>query len=649
MQNTMYVKLGGARDLLETTVLATAIAGLSYFGYFQLAPWIWSQNVPFNSEEIVPWQLPWLKERDGIELYVLYALMFLNLFFAYVVSREWNRFADKPIRFLLALPLVAVSCAFIASIGFHPPMSTLADHAVSNIIARALTVMAVILPIIILLYFLQQRSARWALVIAAFLLVPVCFIATQPLSWYDYQHILDPALRLLHGAGVSEIYFQYDFLLSLIGLAWLKLQLDPNLFQIVGQCAYFLLLLGLFAFSRQWFLDKRLPAFLLVALVLVRIYSGHEDAVQLFQVTPLRLDLWLILLILVYFKGPYHWSAGLFCGLMLLLHKNFGIIYSAAYIQLLLTLCVIDMVMIPDKIIKTILSAINAFLKNNYPNLALMLGGALAHYFLFNNANMQSDFSYTRLGINFIRITTNSFYWYVVVVLGLSFVLLLRLRSRVSSKYLATGFCLIYLAIGNSLYFFGRSHENNIINISIILLLLFFFLLDIVGRSLVNDSDKPVKPFIQRNMAIIVSLVFIVSITIWYGDSITGKAAIQAHNAGKWQFVYPSLVSKQSVMSVIAEVKSVTGDNPKVYFADHYDFLLDYYGGYAPVGYFSPLETWVSKREFDRFLQELLNQGYYLVIANDVINYDDRDALAFLAPINYKIIGRRLVAWKEHI
>ncbi len=643
----MHTKLDSTRSLLETTVLATAIAGLSYFVYFQMASWIWSQTVPVNSGEIVPWQVPWLKERDGIELYVLYALMFFNLFSVYAMICAWSRFAGRTIRYFLALPLVAVSCAFIVSIGFHPPMSALGDQAVPDVFARALIIMAVALAIIMPLSYLQKHSTRWALATVALLLVPVCFIATAPLSWYDYQHILAPALRLLHGAGVSEVYFQYDFLLSLIGLAWLELGLDPNQFQIVGQCAYYLLLLGLFGFSGQWFLDKRLPVFLLVALVLVRIYAGQEDAVQLFQITPLRLDLWLILLVLVYFKGPYHWSAGLFCGLMLLLHHNFGIIYSAAYIQLLLTLSVIDRVMISDKAIKTLLSMIYVFLKNNYHNLVLMLVGATAHYLFFRNTNVQSDFSYTHLGINFIRISTNSFYWYVVVVLSLSFALLIRLRSRVSSNYLATGFCLIYLAIGNSLYFFGRSHENNIINISIILLLLFFILLDIVGRSLVNDSGKPAELFMQRNLAIIVSVIFIASITIWYGDSITGKSATQARNAKKQQFIYPSLVSKQSVMSVIADVKSVAGDNPKVYFADHYDFLLDYYGGYAPVGYFSPMETWVSKREFDRFLQGLLNQGYYLVIADDVLNYDDKDALAFLTPFDYKIMGRRLVAWKE--
>jgi hypothetical protein len=110
-------------------------------------------------------------------------------------------------------------------------------------------------------------------------------------------------------------------------------------------------------------------------------------------------------------------------------------------------------------------------------------------------------------------------------------------------------------------------------------------------------------------LAIVASLAFITSITIWYGDSITDKAATQARNAGKGQFIYPSEVPEQDVRNTITEVKSVTGDNPKVYFVGDNDFLLNYYGGYAPVGYYNPVYAWISKREFNKFLQGLVDRG----------------------------------------
>lgn len=644
-QEVSYVKSDGIQDILGIALIATATAGLLYFCYFQLAPWIWGQNIPVKPEELMPWLHYWLleeKERDGAELYALYALMFFDMLFVYALGRVWNRVAGKPASYLLTLPLVTVSFAFIYSIGFHPPMNALASHAVPDILARSFAVMAVILPIIALLQYLQKHSARWALVVVAYLLIPVCFISTMPFSWEDIQYIFAPALRLLHGAQISEIYFQYDLFLSLMASAWMKLRLDLNLFQMVAQWSYYLLLLALFVFSRKWFLDKRLPVFLLIALVLMRIYAGPHDAVYIFQVTPLRLDLWLILLLLVYFKGAHHWSAGLFCGLMLLLHKNFGIIYSAAYIQLLLTLCVLDAAPFPGRPLKTALMVLRVFFKKNYHNLILILAGALSHYLAFRNADGQVDFYYQRLGIGFMKIAMDSFYWYAVAVSGMSFALLLRLRARVPSNYLAAGFCLVYLVIGNSLYFFGRSHENNIINISAILLMLFFFLLDMVNHSLAGAPDKPASAFVRRNLAVIASLSFITAITIWYGDSITNKAAIQGRNVGKWQFIYPSEHSEQDVMSVIAEVKSVTGNNPKVYFASIYDFLFEYYGGYAPVGYYNPLTSWISRREFNEFLQYLVDHGYYLVIDEKLIEFVWIPINAY----NHKVIKGNLVIWK---
>jgi hypothetical protein len=271
-----------------------------------------------------------------------------------------------------------------------------------------------------------------------------------------------------------------------------------------------------------------------------------------------------------------------------------------------------------------------------------MLGCALAHFLIFRNPAIPNDFNYVGMGIGFIRIATNSFYWYAVIMSGLSFILLLKLRSLLPGNYLTAAFCLIYLAIGNSLYFFGRSHENNIINISPVLMLLFFLLLDIAGRFITLDSHNTAKPSFQRNLTVFIPLSLITVISIWYGDSITLKAALQAQNLSKGQFIYPSSISEQSVMQVINNVRSVTGDNPKVYFATQNDFLLDYYGQYTPAGYFNPMHAWISKPEFNKFLQGLVNQGYYLVVDNGLAG----EVLSSIDTSGYRRIQGYVVAWK---
>ena len=326
---------------------------------------------------------------------------------------------------------------------------------------------------------------------------------------------------------------------------------------------------------------------------------------------------------------------------MWLLHNKFGIIYTAAYIQLLLVLFALDADMFSGSSIKAASTAIGALFKRNLHNFALILSGACAHYLLFSGANGSGDFSFESLRISFTKISDHSFYWYMVIVSGMSFTLLLRLRSKVADNYLAAGLFLIFLSIGNSLYFFGHSHENAIIVLSSILLLLFFLLLDLVGLCIGNEAEETAKPFFRRNLVVIVSLVLIASVSIWYGDNITRKTAIQARNAIKGQFIYPSEVPERYVLNTIAKIRSITGDNPRVYFVGDYDLLFYYYGRYAQVGYYNPVYSWISRNEFDKFLQGLMDQGYYLVVDNGLV-----DVLSPIRFANTKNIGRRWVVWK---
>ena len=621
-------------------VFATAITGLLYFSYFQLAPWIWSKGVPVNPADITPWVVPWIDERDGIELYVLYAFMFLNLALALLLNYGWSRLGNGAVRYLFVAPFLLAS-VFLLYAGLHPPMSGLHELAWTTIINRALLVLFVILPIVILMSWLQRFSAGLSLLVAALLLIPVCFVATAPIDWYDYSFVLAPAVRLLHGDGIAGIYFQYDLLLSLAGWLWMKLGLDLNAFQMVGQFSFLLMLLGMFVVARNWFLDKRLPVYLLVALVLVRMYASPGDVVHSFQLTPFRLDLWLVLLALVHYRGVRHWSVGLCCAALLVLHRNFGLIYAAAYIQLLFTLCVIEAESVPGPLVEKARSAVRGFFIGHRLNLIMIAMGLLGQYLLFRNPEVQGDEGIVSLGIGFIRISPHSFYWYVVAMHGLTFILLIRLRKQISRNYLTAGFCLLYLAIGNSLYFFGRSHENNIINIAAVLLLLFFLLLDLAGRFLGNDMEKPGRSFLYRNFPVIVSSALLVSIAVWYGNTIDSKAAIQAGNLANRQFIQPSDVPMSDITATLVQVRSVTGDDRKVYFVGDNDMLFDYYGGYAPVGYYDPVYAWISRPAFVRFLQNLIDKGYYLVVDNGVT-----DMLQGIRFSNYRSIQGRVVAWK---
>ncbi|MDZ4246710.1 MAG: hypothetical protein U1D67_06310, partial [Dehalococcoidia bacterium] len=476
---------------------------------------------------------------------------------------------------------------YLVTIGFHPPVHTLAARSIPLIFKQSLQVAGILAAIMIPLLILQKRIKDWWVNMAVLiLLVPICFIAVQPISWKDYSYTLAPALRLLHGADLSEIYFQYDLLLSLPALAWIKLKLDLNLFQVVGQASYFLYIFSIFLLAKKLYFDNKLPLFFLIALVLIRVYATFDDPVGSFQVTPLRLDWWLLFLALVYRWGPYHWSAGLFCGLMILVHKNFGVIYTLAYFQLLFTLFILDGFQGEGG---TSLGTWRALLTQTMGklslNLAVIATFGVAGILLFNGAYSDSVYYFQKIGIGFIRIAKDSFYWYAPVVICLVFTLCLRLRGALPRKYLTACLLLIYLAIGNSIYFFGRSHEHNILHISGPLLLLFFLLLDLTKYLAGGETVNPVAQFVERKLTFILSVVFLLLIIVSYGDRITAKVVLQARNAANLQLHYPSL--RQDVISgYLKKFRTVTGNSEKVFFACRdIDMIFYYYGGYAPVGY----------------------------------------------------------------
>ena len=212
-----------------------------------------------------------------------------------------------------------------------------------------------------------------------------------------------------------------------------------------------------------------------------------------------------------------------------------------------------------------------------------------------------------------MQIKDHSFYWFVPPMFSLVIILLFRLRACTSSRYTTTGFLLIYCAIGNSIYFFGRSHENNIINISIVLLFVFFLMLDLIAR-LFQAGNKAASPsLLCRHGVEAMAFSLIAVIIIWYSPNIVRKVAIQIQNIKKDQPIYPPAVDSRPSKGYLDRLRETTGNSRQVYFIDISDFKFYYYGGYTPIGYCNPFWTWLFTSDLNRFLQGLLDNGYYLV------------------------------------
>lgn len=603
----------GLVDLAQTVLLALSVACLCYFGFYLLAPWIWSQNISYQPADITPWILACVDEHDGIEIYALYILMFVVVVATAVANAIMTGLAWQRARNIVMVLSAVISCGYCLSIGFIPPMNTI-SRTPPFIEMSGIIIAAAMFSLIALLHYLSRLSPGLVLAAVAILLAPACFIATESILWMDYTYIFAPALRLLNGAPLSDIYFQYDLLPSLLAALWMKLKLDLNTFQVLGQAAYYGAILGVFLLSRRLFRRKEFSLFLVAALVLVRIYASQWDAVFCFQVTPLRLDLWLLLMAVVYWRGSYHWSAGLVCGVLILLLKTFGIIYSLAYLQLLITVFAVSY--LDRKRGDSLWNMAIAHGKRCLVPVLIIAVFAIASYFVFKN-DEYGNYSgyYQKIGIGFIKIAGNSFYWYVPPVFAIAIILLFRLRKYISPTYMTTGLLLTYCAIGNSIYFFGRSHEHNIINISIVLLFLFFMVLDLVERLLNVTAEKDQRTaFLRQHCVTCVAIALIAVIVVSYSRNITRKVSAQVQNAGRLQLIYPSKFDHASALrGYIDSLKALTGNSNKVYVMGNSDFALYYYGGYAPVGYCNPFPTWIFNKDLIRFVQGLIDNGYYLV------------------------------------
>lgn len=616
-QITNNANCGNLGELLQIIVLAFSVTGICYYSYYLLAPWIWTQNIPFNPKDITPWIRVWTAEHDGIEIYALYILLFINCVSAVTLTWFSGRFREKRISTIVMVISSIISVIFCISIGFTPPMLPKHTETLLDVAIRALLLTPITEIIVYSLCYLQLHSSRLATVVIAIMLAPVCFIATEPISLLDYSYIFTPALRLIKGFSINDIYFQYDLLLSLLAAAWMKLGLDLNTFQILGQLAYYIAILTVFLLSKKLFCTKELSIFLVTALVLGRIYASPYDAAVVFQVTPLRLDLWMILLISVYYFGAYHWTAGLICGFLILFHKNFGILYASAYLQFLITLSTVDY--LDNREAKPFPDRLVFCLKRCFSPTMIILFFSITSYLVFKNEQFGGYSGYyQKIGIGFIQIATTSFYWYVPVMLSIAFTLLLRLRKQLTSDYFSTGILLLFCMIGNSVYFFGRSTENNILNISIGLLFVFFLMLDLVTRFIQTCNQTAVHALLQRyvanSMAIILIAVFLVS----YAHNILSKTDFQIRNISKMQLIYPSVLDLPSLQMYLSKIRHATGNSDKIYFVDSADFELYYYGNYSPVGYCTPFKTWIFTSELRQFLQELLNKGYYLVCSDEM-------------------------------
>lgn len=620
-----------------TSVAVLSIGGMVSFCLYHLfyffSPFIWSFNDNVAPEEVLPLSQAYIYEYDGIEGYVLLAIMLLAtmipVFLIEGVQRVRRSNARRGLIALCGITFVA----YIGSVGMYPP---LASSGVSFGFAALSTVCLVL--IAATLHQLRGTSDWLGLATAAALLIPVCFVSSEAIRILDYSYVLSPALRLLQGASLSDVYLQYDLLMSLVAAGWMKAGLPLESVELIGQLSMYIFFLGTYWFGLRFFGDRRLASILIVCLVAVRVYANIHSPSAILQVTSLRLDWWLLLLVLANRYGVHHWAVGMAIGALMLLHRNFGLLYLAAYLCLLCVL-LLHALRMSAKDGQALRSRLrDTFTKQAVElrmNIAIIAGFAVATYLLYGGVVADSAVVYQRMGLGMIAISHSSFYWLMPLVYAMLATLLWYSANRLPERYVRTAWFALFLAITSSVYFFGRSHENNIINLSSILLFGVFILFDVVSQRDSGDIEQQDNQRgylgsaalqFRRHRGMVLALLFTIGVGITYGDKIAEKATQQINGLRQGQWRYPF----ENATVDVSSVNSLVRDPRKVYILEYQrDFLYYYYGGYPQTGYLNPCNAWLVRSDFVDFLNGLLTSGYDIVAPTTQLSRDVISRLSY--------------------
>lgn len=600
--------------ILFVFLLSASVSLFLYKIFLHFSVEIWSvMNAPIKINEMALCIRGLYNDRDGIEGYVLYSMMFLNIGLTYAAYKLINRIKNEKLNYTALGLMTALTIFYFIIVGFFPPNVFPKVPSSHFVLPEIFTIC-----LIVFLNFIDSRFNHYSTWIFAILLLPICFVAYEQVSTFDYAFTLAPAMRLIQGVPIHAIYFQYDLLISLIAALWLKLGLKPYDLQIIGMISAFAFLLGMYIFSKQYFLEKKLSIYFFALLLLVRYFGLYAEISTEFQMTPLRLDLWLILLFVAYKKGVHHYSTGITLGLLYIFHRNFGFIYCIAYFELIGILFALDVIKEGFRI------SIKKHLLLNWKSLTIIGVSIIISAILFHGFLPESALHYQFIGIGMMKISPYSFYWYMPILYSMAFTLLLILRKQLSLHYFNIGLFIIFIAIGNSLYFFGRSHENNIIKTSANYILVFFLVLDLI-QNLMENSTKFIR---FRNIFLIALLL---TQALFAGQLIKEKITIKAWTIFKRK-PYIQTIKRPEIID-IEKIHRLTKNSDKVYFLDiDHDVEWNYYAGYKLVGYYQPCAAWVVEKERIQFLQKLLDENYYIATTdtaaiNDItplIHYNQR-------------------------
>ncbi|OYU95455.1 MAG: hypothetical protein CFE21_09935 [Bacteroidetes bacterium B1(2017)] len=529
-----------------------------------------------------PWYMIFAGETDGAELPILFVGMPIYLGIGFLLTRWFQ----KPISILNNFYLFILYSIGIFGVFAH-------HYWVSGAFINLDTFLVIltILSLLLLVLYKQAKTTfssfqNW--VQTLFLFALFCLIGwliSSQASSFDYSFMLAPANKIRQGEAFGSFFMQYNLLSTYVFVAFQKLRLtiEEMKLMLIVIFSFYLLLYNLVA--KHVFANKTFANWFMLCLLVVRIISITDGPVSLPQVSCLRLDLWVPLVFLIWRFGFTHILSSIGFSLVYMADDTWGLLYLALYLLILSFILFEPSIKKGKKLLIFELGKL----------ILIPLIAITFHLFLFGTIDSAAGKMYANLHIGFLPIGLFSSFWIIAFSLPLANWVLYKHFKNKPLGFLLIGFACIQLA-----YFFGRSHEHNLLNISGIFLFILFLCLDVIYEA--NNKSKT---------GIYLGAFMSIAICLNFSAEIKTKVRLVQDKflSGKFNEGKEFEIQITQINGYLKEHYS-----SKVLLISDADGYLNYKMGYEQTGFFAPFVASIYTHETAKFLEEKQAQGYSLII-----------------------------------
>lgn len=599
----------GARVAAALRHELVALAGLALSSslalrwlFFRASRWLWSFARPVGSREIAPWYRWQMTDRDGAEPHALVAAV-LGAWLVVAAGMALFRRLGPRARTVASLSLLALAGVF--AVPLEAPMAAVAaSRGTAWLVAGGALAAALLLG-------RAGRTSNRIPTVLAVVLLPICLVQTTLPSLDDLGSITAPALRLAQGARVRDVYFQYDLLPSLLALGWRALGAASTTFTLVGAASYYAAFLGLYALARRLFARPWLAAPLLVSVVVVRLYGCMIDASSTPQVTSMRLDMWLPVLAVAFVAGLRHWGVGLTLGALFILAPSLGTLYLGAYAIAIAADLIGQRRGTPAASLAPLARDLVATARASAPAWAGIALGVVVSRLVFGSIGSGSVAFMRAYGMGMLRIGTASFYWWLLALTGAVGWLALATRAARPARQGESAIFAVALMAVSSVYFFGRSHEHNLVNLAAPFLFCAFLAVDL-ALDLAPPEGAP-GARLPRGLLTMSPFIILVFCAFQYSGRVVAKLEAQWAIVARGQAV-PRAWPGDDLSGIACDEILRAAPDRRVLFLSRHDHWLYERCGLAPIGFFQPIALSFVEDRLLADLNRLLADGYKIVV-----------------------------------